>query len=53
VAKIVIEGDFSKDLGKTRKELEEKQKALDAATMALGKAQLEIELLKKKVNPQG
>ena len=45
--KAFINGEFSKDLKKAQKENEELKKQLDAATLALGKAQLMIELIKK------
>ena len=46
--KAFINGEFSKDPKKAQKENEELKKQLDAATLALGKAQLMIELIKKK-----
>ena len=45
--KAFINGEFSKDLKKTQKEIEELKKQLNDAPLALGKAQLMIELLKK------
>ena len=38
------------NLKKARKENEELKKQLDAATLALGKTQLMLELVKKKLN---
>ena len=48
--KAFINGEFSKDLKKAQKKNEELKKQLDAATMALDKAQLMLDLVKKKVN---
>lgn len=48
--KAFINGEFSKDLKKAQKENEELRKQLDAATLALGKTQLMLEIVKKKVN---
>lgn len=48
--KTFLDGGFSKEQKRLQKELEKKDKDLAAATMALGKAQLEIELIKKKLN---
>ena len=45
--KAFINGEFSKDLKKVQKENEELKKQLDAATLALGKTQLMLELVKK------
>lgn len=45
--KAFVNGEFSKDLKKAQKENSELKKQLDAATLALGKAQLMIELVKK------
>ena len=45
--KAFVNGEFSKDLKKAQKENQELKKQLDAATLALGKAQLMIELVKK------
>jgi len=48
--KAFINGEFSKELRATQKQLEAKQKELDAATTALGKTQLMLEIVKKKLN---
>ena len=48
--KAFINGELSKDLKKVQKENEELKKQLDAATLDIGKAQLMLELVKKKVN---
>lgn len=48
--KAFINGEFSKDLKKAQKENEELKKQLDAATLALGKTQLMLEIVKKKAN---
>jgi len=48
--KAFINGDFSKDLKKALKDNEAKEKRLQEAMLALGKTQLEVELLKKKLN---
>lgn len=48
-----INGEFSKDLKKAQKENEKLKKQLEAKTLALGKAQLMLELIKKKDESQG
>ena len=45
--KTFMEGGFSKESKRLQKELDKKSRDLEAATIALGKARLEIELIKK------
>ena len=45
--KAFINGEFSKDLKRAQKRIGELEKQLDAATLALGKTQLMLELVKK------
>lgn len=51
--KAFINGEFSKDLKKARKDLEAMARERDEATIELGKARLEIALIKKKHNLKG
>lgn len=46
----LLEGGFSKELKRTQKELEETKKKLDDAMLALGKRDLMLEIVKKKLN---
>ena len=46
----LINGEFSQELQKLRKELEESQKIQEETFVELGKHQLEVAILKKKLN---
>ena len=46
----MLKGGFSKELKRTQKELEEKKKQLDEALLAIGKRDLMLEIVKKKLN---
>ena len=46
----MLEGGFSKELKKVQKELESTRKKLDAAMREIGKKELMLEIVKKKVN---
>lgn len=47
---ILIDGGFSKELKKAQKDLEEANRKLEDAQKLLGKKDLMIEIMKKKVN---
>lgn len=46
----MLKGGFSKELKRTQKELEEKKKQLDEALLTIGKRDLMLEIVKKKLN---
>ena len=48
--KAFLNGEFSKELQKLRKELEESRKIQEETFIELGKHQLEVAILKKKLN---
>ena len=50
--KALINGEFSKDLKRAHKRIGELEKQLNATTLALGKTQPMLELVKKKMNPK-
>ena len=46
----MVEGGFSKELKRTQRQLADTQKKLDEAMIALGKKDLMVEIMKKKLN---